>query len=51
MNKRPLHWVNTPVLMEALLRYQQGRLPTSMKLWVEKLLEINPKAENNLLQE
>ncbi|WP_320677214.1 hypothetical protein [Prochlorococcus sp. MIT 1300] len=39
---RPLHWVNTPVLMEAILRYQEGRLAKPMRLWVEQLLELKP---------
>jgi hypothetical protein len=32
--------VNTPVLLEALDRYEQGRLPRSMQLWVEAVLEL-----------
>ena len=44
-----MHWVNTPVLMEAILRYEQGRLPKSMRLWIEQLLDINPKENSNLL--
>ena len=35
-----MQWVNTPVLMEALDRYEQGRLPRSMRLWVEAVLEL-----------
>ncbi len=42
MKRRVIHWVNTPVLTEALVRYEKGQLPLSMKLWVEKLLEITP---------
>ncbi len=42
MAGRAMQWVNTPVLMEALLRYEQNRLPRSMKLWVEQILDINP---------
>ena len=34
-------WVNTPVLMEALDRYEQRRLPRSMQLWVEAVLELD----------
>tara|TARA_Y100001968_G_scaffold69445_1_gene60610 strand:+ start:160 stop:354 length:195 start_codon:yes stop_codon:yes gene_type:complete len=41
MTRRVMQWVNTPVLMEAILRYKQGNLPRSMKLWVEELLEIS----------
>ncbi len=41
MTKRKLHWVNTPVLIEAISRYQKGRLSRSMKLWIEQVLEIN----------
>jgi hypothetical protein len=34
-------WVNAPVLMEALTRYEQQRLPRSMQLWVEAVLELD----------
>ena len=40
MVRRSMQWVNTPVLMEALDRYEQGRLPRSMRLWVEAVLEL-----------
>ena len=40
MAQRPLHWVNTPVLLQAIERYEQGRLPRSLQLWIEALLEI-----------
>ena len=40
MARRSMQWVNTPVLMEALDRYEQGRLPRSMRLLVEAVLEI-----------
>jgi len=51
MARRSLQWINSPVLMEALMRYQEGRLPRSMRLWVEQLLELNPGAaqESQLL--
>lgn len=51
MARRSLQWINSPVLMEALMRYQEGRLPRSMRLWVEELLELNPSAaeESQLL--
>ena len=35
-----MQWVNTPVLVEAISRYQENRLPKSLKLWIEKMLEI-----------
>ncbi len=41
MSRRVINWVNTPVLMEAILRYEQGRLPKSMRLWIEQLLDVN----------
>lgn len=44
MARRSPQWINSPVLMEALMRYQEGRLPRSMRLWVEQLLELNPHA-------
>jgi hypothetical protein len=40
MGPRSPHWVNTPVLMQALERYEQGNLPRSMQLWIQQLLEI-----------
>ena len=40
MKKKQLHWVNTPVLIEAIFRYEKGLLPNSMKLWIEQVLEI-----------
>ena len=46
MSRGSVFWVNTPVLMEALIRYEEERLPRSMKLWVETMLEINAKQEN-----
>tara|TARA_Y100001968_G_C19337522_1_gene707687 strand:+ start:211 stop:390 length:180 start_codon:yes stop_codon:yes gene_type:complete len=51
MTRRAMHWVNTPVLMEAILRYEQGRLPKSMRLWIEQLLEINAKDNPKLLSQ
>tara|TARA_Y100001968_G_C19390554_1_gene735311 strand:- start:136 stop:249 length:114 start_codon:yes stop_codon:yes gene_type:complete len=35
--------------MEAILRYEEGRLPKSMRLWLEGLLEINPNEKTNFL--
>lgn len=42
MPQRSVHWVNSPVLLEALNRYEQGLLPRSMQLWLQALLEIEP---------
>ena len=42
---RSLQWVNTPVLQEALERYEQRRLPRSMQLWVEEVLELKAPVE------
>lgn len=36
----PIAWINTPVLMAAIERYEQGRLSHSMVLWLRSLLEI-----------
>jgi hypothetical protein len=36
----PIAWINTPVLMAAIERYEQGWLPHSMVLWLLSLLEI-----------
>jgi len=40
MGPRSPHWVNTPVLLQALERYEQGSLPRSMQLWIQQLLDI-----------
>ncbi len=42
MTRRNILWVNTPVLTEAITRYEEGRLPKSLKLWIEKILDIDP---------
>ncbi|MFZ4805436.1 MAG: hypothetical protein ACOYLI_12345 [Synechococcus lacustris] len=34
-------WVNSPVLMEALLRYEQGRLPQQMRHWLRAVLGLD----------
>ena len=36
--------MNTPVLAEAIRRYQEGLLPRPMVLWVQDLLELDPMA-------
>ena len=41
MSKKTIQWINTPVITEALFRYEKGLLPNSMKLWLEEVLEIN----------
>ena len=40
MASRSPQWVNTPVLMEAISRYEQGLLPRSMQLWLQAVLEL-----------
>lgn len=45
---RSLQWVNTPVLLEALERYEQRRLPRSLQLWLEALLEIRGRSSEPL---
>jgi hypothetical protein len=42
---RSLQWVNSPVLLEALERYEQRRLPRSMQLWLEAVLELKAPAQ------
>ena len=46
MRSKQLQWINTPVISEALFRYEKGLLPNSMKLWLEQVLEIEPKKLN-----
>ena len=45
---RSIQWVNSPVLLEALERYEQRRLPRSMQLWVEAMLELKAPAAGPL---
>ena len=48
MAPRSPQWVNTPVLVEALDRYEQGRLPHSMRRWVEAVLELRQPVQGPL---
>ena len=41
-SQRQPHWVNIPVLLEAIERYEQGRLARPLQLWLRGLLEIDP---------
>ena len=43
MKRKQIQWINTPVLTEAIFRYEKGLLPKSMKLWLEQVLEIKSK--------
>ncbi len=40
MTSHRISWINTPVLIEAIERYEQGRLPRSLTLWLQTVLEI-----------
>ncbi|MBW3049897.1 hypothetical protein DNJ72_07035 [Prochlorococcus marinus XMU1403] len=46
MRRKTIQWINTPVISEAIFRYEKGLLPNSMKLWLEQVLEI--KSENSI---
>ena len=41
MSRKTIQWINTPVITEAIFRYEKGLLPNSMKLWLEEVLEID----------
>ncbi|WP_216901218.1 hypothetical protein [Synechococcus sp. CCY 9618] len=41
MVPRRISWVNTTVLLEAIERYEQGRLPRSLTLWLQAVLEMD----------
>ena len=43
MRRKTIQWINTPVLTEAIYRYEKGLLSNPMKLWLEQVLDINPK--------
>jgi hypothetical protein len=40
---RSPEWVNTPVLLEAIQRYEQGLLARPLQLWLQTVLEIDPQ--------
>jgi len=44
-----ISWINTPVLLEAIERYEQGRLPRPLALWLQTLLEIEAPPSEPLL--
>lgn len=48
MAPRSLQWVNTPVLLEAIQRYEQGRLHPSMRRWLEALLDLDQQLRQPL---
>jgi hypothetical protein len=48
MASRPIQWVNTPVLLEAIERYEQGRLSHSMQLWLSSLLDLDTACGSSL---
>ena len=35
-----ISWINSPVLLEAIKRYEQGRLPRPLALWLQTVLEL-----------
>tara|TARA_B100000579_G_scaffold100701_1_gene80097 strand:- start:198 stop:338 length:141 start_codon:yes stop_codon:yes gene_type:complete len=43
MRSKQIQWINTPVITEAIFRYEKGLLPNSIKLWLEQALEIEHK--------
>ena len=43
MSRKQIQWINTPVITEAIFRYEQGLLSNSMKLWLEEVLDIDTK--------
>ena len=49
MTPHRISWINTPVLIEAIERYEQGRLPRSLALWLQTVLEIEAPPSGPLL--
>lgn len=35
-----ISWINPPVLIKAIERYEQGRLPRSLTLWLQTSLSL-----------
>jgi hypothetical protein len=48
MVPRTISWVNTPVLLEAIERYEQGRLSRPLALWLQNVLELDEAASTSL---
>ena len=48
MTARSPSWVNTPVLLAALARYEQGLMPRSLQLWVQQLLDLEQPVKGPL---
>ena len=49
MRRKTIQWINTPVITEAIFRYEKGLLPNSMKLWLEaSFLEIKSRSNQRL---
>ena len=51
MAKKEIQWINTPVLVEAIFRYEQGLMPKSMKLWIEEVLDIKQETKPRISPE
>ena len=43
MRRKQVQWINTPVITDAIFRYENGLLPNSLKLWLEQVLELDPQ--------
>ena len=47
---RSPQWVNTPVLVQAIERYEQDLLPRSMRLWVRSVLDLDQEPGSGTLR-
>ena len=45
MRKRYPEWVNTEVLLKAIKMREEGIVSERLNMWIENLLEINPKKQ------
>ena len=43
MNRRYPEWINTQVVMKAMIMREKGILSKQLNLWIENLLEIEKK--------
>ena len=48
MASRPITWVNTAVLVQAIDRYERGLLPRSLQLWLETMLDLERPLKGSL---
>ena len=44
-----LFWIKTPVLVKAISDYENEKLPHSLELWIEDLLELEKSNDRSVI--